>query len=111
MAEAPQTSPELIVGKKGVTLEPHQVIIGPLITEKGMHRSTRYNQYAFEVNLAADKSQVRAAVEELYSVNVLKVRTQYRKGKPRRYRFRNGRTKDWKKAIVTVDSSQRIDFF
>ncbi|MFO0915690.1 MAG: 50S ribosomal protein L23 [Pirellulales bacterium] len=92
-------------------LNPHQIVLRPLVTEKGIHRSTRDNQYAFEVNLLANKDAIRQAIEELFNVRVLKVRTQYRKGKPRRYRFRHGRTKDWKKAIVTVDREQRIDFF
>ena len=65
-----------------MTLEPHQVVLKPLVTEKGMHRSTRNNQYAFEVNPLATKVDVRRAVEELFDVKVLKVRTQNRKGKP-----------------------------
>jgi large subunit ribosomal protein L23 len=76
-----------------------------------MHRSHRNNQYAFEVNPRATKEDVRQAVEELFNVRVLKVNTQTRKGKPRRYRFRVGYTKDWKKAIVTLHSEDRIDFF
>lgn len=92
-------------------LLPHQVILRPLVTEKGMHRATRNNQYAFEVNPLAEKDDVRQAVETLFDVKVLKVRTQNRKGKPRRYRFTYGRTKNWKKAIVTLDSEDRIDFF
>jgi large subunit ribosomal protein L23 len=94
-----------------VVLSPHQVIMRPLVTEKGMHRATRVNQYAFEVNPLAGKDDVRRAVEELFDVKVLKVRTQNRKGKPRRYRFRYGYTKSWKKAIVTLDKEHRIDFF
>lgn len=95
----------------GIVLEPHQIILRPLVTEKGMHRSTRHNAYAFEVNRLATKSDVRRAVEELFHVKVLKVHTQNRKGKPRRTRFRAGLTKDWKKAIVTLDPEHRIDFF
>ena len=97
--------------KKGIQLEPHQVILKPLVTEKGVHRSTRQNQYAFEVNPLADKDDVRKAIEELFEVKVTKVRTQNRKGKPRRYRFRYGQTKRWKKAMVTLDPEHRIDFF
>ncbi len=92
-------------------LEAYQVLIRPLVTEKGMHRSTRDNQYAFEVNPLATKFDVSAAVEEMFDVKVEKVRTQNRKGKPRRYRFRNGSTKNWKKAIVTLTDEHRIDFF
>jgi large subunit ribosomal protein L23 len=94
-----------------ITLEPHQIILRPLVTEKGMHRSTRNNAYAFEVNKMATKADVRRAVEELFNVNVLAVHTQTRKGKPRQTRMRIGYTGDWKKAIVTLDKEHRIDFF
>ncbi len=97
--------------KKGPALEPHQVLLRPLVTEKGMHRSTRINQYAFEVNRWANKDDVRRAVEELFDVKVVKVRTQNRIGKPRRHKFRYGHTKTWKKALVTLDPEHRIDFF
>jgi large subunit ribosomal protein L23 len=99
------------VGPSKIELEPHQVLLRPLVTEKGMHRSTRHNQYAFEINRLATKSDVRRAVEELFSVRVVRVATQNRKGKPRRTRFRYGYTKDWKKAVVTLDSESRIDFY
>jgi large subunit ribosomal protein L23 len=92
-------------------LAPHQVILRPLVTEKGMHRSTRYNAYAFEISRLATKDDVRRAVEELFNVKVLRVHTQNRKGKPRRTRFSSGRTKDWKKAIVKLHPENRIDFF
>ncbi|QDU93207.1 50S ribosomal protein L23 [Lignipirellula cremea] len=94
-----------------IQLEPHQVILRPLVTEKNMHRSTRYNQYAFEVNRLATKIDIRRAVEELFDVRVTKVCTQSRKGKPRRFRFKIGHTKSWKKAIVTLHEEDRIDFF
>ena len=92
-------------------LAPHQIILRPLVTEKGMHRSTRNNAYAFEVHRMATKADVRNAVEKLFDVNVLKVHTQTRKGKPRRTRFHIGLTGSWKKAIVTLDQEHRIDFF
>ena len=88
-----------------------KVIVRPLVTEKGMHRSTRYNAYAFEVNRQATKYDVRHAVEELFNVKVLKVHIQNRKGKARRSKFRMGSTQDWKKAVVTLDKEHRIDFF
>ena len=95
----------------GPHLTPQQIIRRPLVTEKGVHRSTRNNQYAFEVNSLADKLAVKDAVEALFNVKVLKVRTQNRKGKPRRHKMKLGYTKDWKKALVTLDSESRIDFF
>ena len=97
--------------KTKLFLEPYQIVLRPLVTEKGMHRSERDNQYAFEVNPLATKLDIRRAVEDLFDVKVTKVRTQARKGKPRRYRFRHGTTKAWKKAIVTLDAEHRIDFF
>lgn len=92
-------------------LAPHQVILRPLVTEKGMHRSTRHNAYAFEVSKLANKYDVRRAVEELFNVTVTKVYIQNRKGKPRRSRIRSSHTQDWKKAIVKLHPEHRIDFF
>lgn len=92
-------------------LEAYQVILRPLVTEKNMHRSTRNNQYAFEINPRATKDDVRRAVEDLFNVKVEKVRTQNRRGKNRRHRFKLGHTKSWKKAIVTLNEEHRIDFF
>ncbi|QDT01523.1 50S ribosomal protein L23 [Adhaeretor mobilis] len=103
--------PRHIPQKTSLELQPHQVIIKPLVTEKGMHKSTRNNAYAFEVNRLATKADVRKAVEELFEVRVLKVHTQNRQGKLRRTRARMGRTADWKKAIVTLDPEHRINFF
>lgn len=97
--------------KTKMKLAPHQIILRPLVTEKGVHRSTRDNQYSFEVNPLADKPEIRTAIEELFDVKVTKICTQNRRGKPRRHRFRVGHTKDWKKAIVTLDKEHRIDFF
>ncbi len=95
----------------GLNLEPHQVLLRPLVTEKGVHRAARNNQYAFEIHRQATKIDVKKAVETLFDVKVAKVRTQTRKGKARRFKFRIGRTGDWKKAIVSLDGEHRIDFF
>ncbi|MEM6689224.1 MAG: 50S ribosomal protein L23 [Planctomycetota bacterium] len=107
MAHIPPPPPQ----DNGVQLEPHQVLLKPLVTEKGVHRATRNNQYAFQIHRDATKMDVRKAVEELFDVKVKKVRTQNRKGKLRRYRFKYGRTSDWKKAIVELHDEHRIDFF
>jgi len=96
---------------RGHELLPHQVIVRPLVTEKGVHRSTRHNAYAFEVNRLATKLDIRNAVEHLFNVKVEAVRTINRKGKPRRSRFRSGQTRDWKKAIVTLHGEHRIELF
>ena len=100
-----------IVKQTGIEREPYQVVLRPLVTEKGMHKSTRTNSYAFEINTLANKDDVRRAVEALFNVRVLRVNTQTRKGKPRRTRYSRGHTKAWKKAIVKLDKEHRIDFF
>ena len=94
-----------------LVLEPHQVLIKPAVTEKAMYQATELNQYTFKVNIQATKTDIKKAVEKLFEVKVTGVSTQIRKGKPRRYKFTYGRTKDWKKAIVTLDSEDKIDFF
>ena len=96
---------------RGPKLEPYQVILRPLVTEKGTHQFTHRNAYPFEVNLWATKDEIRAAVEELFGVRVQKVRTQNRLGKQRRYRFKMGTLSRWKKAIVTLHGEDRIEFF
>src|SRR5947207_15898480 len=87
---------------RGPQLEPYQIVIRPLITEKGTHQSTHRNAYPFEVNQWATKDEIKAAVEDLFNVRVAKVRTQNRLGKHRRFRFKVGRLANWKKAIVTL---------
>lgn len=96
---------------RGPKLEPHQVILQPLVTEKGTHQFTRHNAYPFQVNVWATKEQIRQAVRDLFGVRVQKVRTQMRLGKSRRYKFRVGRLPNWKKAIVTLHEEDRIEFF
>src|SRR5229473_231479 len=98
------------VKTRGPKLEAHQVLLQPLVTEKGTHQFTRHNAYPFQVNLWATKDQIRSAVEELFGVRVSKVRTQMRVGKKRRYRVRVGRLPNWKKAIVTLHPDDRIEF-
>jgi len=97
--------------QRGPELDIHQIVLRPLVTEKGTHQFTRHNAYSFEVNLWANKEQIKQAVEELFNVRVEKVRTQMRQGKKRRYRFRVGKLSNWKKAIVTLHGEDRIEFF
>ena len=99
------------INKTKLKLAPHQVILRPLVTGKGMYKASRYNAYAFEVNRLAGKEDIRRAVEELFNVKVVRVNTQNRKGKPRRTRFRWGTTKAWKKAIVKLHPEDRISFY
>jgi len=97
---------------RGPKLEPHQVIVRPLITEKATHQSAHRNAHPFEVNLWATKDEIKAAAEELFGCKVLKVRTQNRKGKHRRFRFKVGKLSAWKKAIITLTpDSPPIEFY
>ena len=98
---------------RGPKLEPHQIIVRPIITEKGTHQSTSaHRAYPFEVNPWASKEEIKHAVQELFGVRVEKVRTQNRAGKQRRFRFKLGKLSNWKKAIVTLKpDSPAIEFF
>ncbi len=97
---------------RGPKLEAYQVILRPLVTEKGTHQSTHRNAFTFEVNQWATKGEIKAAAEELFGVHVKKVNTQNRIGKSRRFRFKMGKLPDWKKAIITLTAdSPPIEFF
>ena len=87
----------------------YQIIKKHLRTEKSVADGSATNTYHFEVDLRANKIQIREAVEKFFNVQVKDVRTLIRKGKNRRVRFRLGRTKDWKKAIVTLREGSTID--
>src|SRR5215469_16889292 len=97
--------------RSGPALEPYQVIIRPIITEKATNLSERHNAYTFEVNPLATKTEIKEAIEGLFNVKVADVRTQNRRGKPRRYRLKVGRMRNWKKTIVTLHADYRIDFY
>ena len=87
------------------------VIIKPLITEKSTHQQQTRNAYAFEVHEDANKPQIKQAVEKLYNVKVVDVRTMTRKGKPRRTKFKMTHGSDWKRAVVVLDENSRIELF
>lgn len=91
--------------------EMYNIVVRPLITEKGTFQSQALNAYAFEVAPAANKAQVRQAIEKIYDVRVMDVRTATRKGKPRRAGGTMSRTKHWKKAVVVLHPDDHIDLF
>jgi large subunit ribosomal protein L23 len=97
--------------RPGPKLEPYQVVLRPLITEKATRLSESQNTYTFEVNPLATKTEIKEAVEALFNVKVAGVRTQNRRGKPRKYRFKVGHMRNWKKAIVALTEQHRIDFY
>lgn len=79
-----------------------------LQTEKGT-RIAQKDQYMLSVAADANKSEIRQAVEELFSVQVTSVNTMLSHGKWRRLSYRWGRRSDWKKAIVTLAKGQKIE--
>ena len=87
------------------------VNIKPLVTEKSTHLQQTRNAYAFQVAQWANKPQIRQAVERLYDVKVIDVRTMNRKGKPRRTRFGVTHTAHFKRAIVVLAEESRIELF
>lgn len=103
---------------------PQTVIKRPILTEKGTHlRETGGHPYTpseeeeyahkvlFEVARDANKIEIREAVERLFNVTVLNVRTQLVRGKERRIGRFAGRRPHWKKAIVTLKAGEKIEFF
>jgi large subunit ribosomal protein L23 len=87
------------------------VIIKPLVTEKSTHQQQTRNAYAFQVHRDANKPEIKKAVEAIYNVKVLEVRTMTRKGKPRRTKFKMTHGSDWKRAVVVLDENSRIELF
>ncbi len=92
-------------------LDDYNVIIRPLITEQGTHLASTQSAYSFEVNKRANKNQIKNAVEKIYGVKVLRVRTANREGKYRRRGRTYGRTPSWKKAVVFLEPEYHIDLF
>ena len=91
--------------------EEQRIIRRPLITEKTTRQKEEEHQYAFEVDGGANKVEIQKAVEQLFKVRVLKVRTSNILGKIKRLGKRYGKRSDWKKAIVTLKEGDRIEFF
>ncbi|MHB9031466.1 MAG: 50S ribosomal protein L23 [Anaerolineae bacterium] len=89
----------------------YEVLVRPILTEKGNYQVDKLRQYTFEVSTRANKIQVREAVETAFKVNVLDVSIMNIRGKQRRMGRHTGTTNAWKKAIVTLAQGQSISFF
>ena len=85
-------------------MKPEDIIIAPIVTEKS-NDMLQQGKYTFEVNKNATKVEIANAVEKLFEVKVLKVNTVSVKGKSKRVGYHQGKTSDWKKAIVTIDTN------
>ena len=83
---------------------PEEIIVRPVVTEKS-NDELQAGKYTFEVNKKATKIEIAKAVEKLFEVKVLNVNTMTVRGKTKRVRYKEGKTPDWKKAIVTIDTN------
>ncbi len=93
-------------------MQPEHIIKRPLIlTEKGNTLREQNNQYLFEVDRRANKIEIKQAVETLFEVKVLDVRTMVMRGKMRRMGRGHAKTQNWKKAIVALREGDEIEFY
>jgi large subunit ribosomal protein L23 len=91
-------------------MDPSQVIIRPVVSEKSYVLATA-DKYTFRVHKDAHKTQIRQAIEELFDVTVLEVRTSAVPSKPKRRGYTSGRTREWKKAVVQISPGDSIPIF
>ena len=91
-------------------MDPSQVIIRPVVSEKSYVLAAN-DKYTFRVHPDAHKTQIRQAIESLFDVKVVEVRTMSVKSKPKRRGLIHGRTRSWKKAIVQVRPGDTIPIF
>lgn len=88
----------------------HDIIVRPVVTEKSS-RLMEMNKYTFEVHPMANKIEIRKAVEVVFKVKVTSVHTIKVHSKPKRMGAFLGKTRAWKKAIITLAEGERIQFF
>jgi large subunit ribosomal protein L23 len=90
---------------------PQQIILRPILTEKTNELEADHNQYTFEVHRQANKIEIRKAIEIVFGVRVDKVRTMVVRGHMRRVGRFHGKTRQWKKAMVSLHPGDQIDFY
>jgi large subunit ribosomal protein L23 len=91
-------------------MDPGQVIIRPVVSEKSYVLATA-GKYTFRVHPDAHKTQIKQAIEQLFNVGVVEIRTSSVPSKPKRRGFTAGRTRAWKKAVVQVREGDSIPIF
>jgi len=91
-------------------MDPRQVIVEPVVSEKSYALMSE-GKYTFRVNDRAHKTQIAAAVAEIFDVSVVKVRTSHVRSKPKRRGVHSGKTRAWKKAIVELAPGDQIELF
>lgn len=90
----------------------YDIVLRPIITERATDlQALESPQYVFQVHVSANKAEIRSAVAELFDVKVTDVNTMRRKGKWKRTRGRLGRRAATKRAIVTLEPGEKIEFF
>ena len=87
------------------------ILVKPLITEKASKGTEKFNRFAFIVNLKANKNQIKQAIEHLYDVKVLNVKTCIAPGKIKKAGKSVKKTTKSKKAFIQLEEGQRIEFF
>lgn len=92
-------------------MSPAQIIVRPIVTEKTTDLTDLNNQYVFEVHNSANKIEIRKAVEIIFGVRVRGVNTMVVRGDIRRVGRFYGKTRQWKKAVVTLHPGDVIDFY
>ena len=92
-------------------MDPHQVIIRPVISERSYNLIETEGQYTFQVDKRANKNQIKRAVESAFDVSVSRVNTATVKSKPKRQGLTRGRTATWKKAVVKLAPGESIELF
>ena len=92
-------------------MSPEHVIRRPIVLTEKANRLREQNQVVFEVSRDSNKIQIRDAVEKLFNVKVVNVNTLVMRGKDRRMGRGYAKMQNWKKAMVTLQEGQSIDFF
>lgn len=92
-------------------MELKDILVRPIVTEKSTTNLGTDNTYAFEVGTAANKIQIKRAIEQFYGVSVAGVRTQVVRGKVKRFGRRTAKRSNWKKAYVTLAPGQTLNIY
>ena len=91
-------------------VNPRDLIVRPVVSEKS-YDNLNQNKYTFEVAERANKIEVKKAIEDIFSVTVVKVNTSFVKPKPKKQGYTSGMTRKWKRAVVTLREGDKIEFF
>ena len=92
-------------------MDMYQIVIKPLVTEKGTTMLSEGNWVTFKVHTDANKIEIRDAIQKIFTVSVLQVNTQIVRGKRRRFGKTMGHSKAWKKAMVRLKEGDKIEIF